>query len=330
MCQREEYRRNNAILNVPNAHPDFNARTGKWCTDYRTQITSGERFGFIVDVVSSDWRLSYGYGEVEPRWHNRGTETDSPLGYLSPSPSSGASSPSRGGRTPSRPASPKPPPPRRTPIRTGELIYSWGRRALHRGAQRRIHPMSTFSSPSLPPNRNSEYRTAPGRSGVRVHRGTRDYPRASLPRPKSGSGDDVPSKVLRCAPRAYSGRFEELFGSPCHSFSRASLWLARSPRPLGRRDRSIKEDFHSLGAGAGTSFLHGAFACASFLFRALFPVRASLPAGRRARGRKTCSPLNNHPYPPMIGSRFRILKNEERKMSPFVPHFSVFCFRFHF
>lgn len=149
----------------------FLVGTGKRCADYRTQITSGERYGFAVDTVSSDSRVSYGYGEVEPRWHNRGTETDSPLRCRHPSPSSGCRHRPRGGRTPSRPASPKPPPPRRTPIRTGELIYSWGRRALHQGAQRRIHPMSTFSSPSLPPNRNSEYRTAPGRGGVRVQRG---------------------------------------------------------------------------------------------------------------------------------------------------------------
>lgn len=104
------------------------------------------------------------------------------------------------------------------------------------------------------------------------------------------------------------------------SFFLARLAVARAlARPLGRRDRIIKEDFHSTGAGTGSSSSHSASLCASFLFRSLFSVRASLPAGR-----KTCSPLNNHPYPPTIGSRFRILKNEERKMSSFVPHFLVF------
>ncbi len=173
----------------------------------------------------------------------------------------------------------------------------------------------------------------PNCSGTRRGTGSKRNPEstrdASLPRPKSGSGDNVPSKVLRGAPRAYSGRCEELFGSPCHSFSRASLWLARSPAFWTDRLKH-KEGLSFIGRGSGyvvlTWLIHLRLVSVSrIVFRSCLVAR-----GEASTGRKTCSPLNNHPYLPTIRSRFRILKNEERKRSSFVPHFPDPRSRFRF
>ena len=110
--------------------------------------------------------------------------------------------------------------------------------------------MSTSPLPLCPPIATCGLpQTAPGRGGVRVQRGV---PRVlgtlhCLAR-KAGAGDAVPSEVSRGAPRAYSGRFEELLGSPGHSFSRASLWLARSPALWTERLKR-KERLSFIGRG---------------------------------------------------------------------------------
>ncbi len=154
---------------------------------------------------------------------------------------------------------------------------------------------------------------------------SREYSGRFIASPEqAGAGDAVPSKVSRGAPRAYSGRFEELFGSPCHSFSRASLWLARSPAHWTERPKHKGGTFIQRARERVRRSCMARSSAPRFCFAHCFLF---VP---RCAGRKTCSPLNNHPYPPMIGSRFRILKNEERKTSSCVPHFPDPRSRFRF
>ena len=110
--------------------------------------------------------------------------------------------------------------------------------------------------------------------------------------------------------------FAEYENVRVRSFSSPAFGYAPTPRPRPRGGVPSSEEesylsFHSLPhpqsgedcspycvevfletfgghsfLGAGTSSTHSAFLCASFLFRALFFVRVSLPVGKRAPGGK--------------------------------------------
>jgi hypothetical protein len=70
-CPKNEF---GSAFNVPDIFPRFKPKLFSEilhhhremvCRSTATLFTSGEGYGFVVDRATSDWRLSYGYGEIE-------------------------------------------------------------------------------------------------------------------------------------------------------------------------------------------------------------------------------------------------------------------------